>query len=172
VGDPITTVDERFSDDGALPIPWVDTRAALESAELFWVTTVRADGRPHVTPLVAVWLDGELYFSTGPEEQKGVNLSHNQHVILTTGCNGWSEGFDIVVEGLATRVTSHDALTRVAEVWTHKWDGRWNYAVGDNGFHHRDGDRVFDGDIYVFRVTPEKIFAFGKGSFSATRHLF
>ena len=35
-----------------------------------WLTTVRADGRPHVTPLVAVWLDDAIHFSTGPEEQK------------------------------------------------------------------------------------------------------
>lgn len=172
MGDPMTTVDERFSDEGAKPIPWADTRSAIESAELFWVTTVRADGRPHVTPLVAVWLDDALYFSTGPDEQKGVNLRHNQHVILTTGCNEWNEGFDVVVEGVASRVESPDTLTRVAEVWTHKWDGRWNYAVGTDCFHHRDGERVFDGDVYVFRVTPEKVFAFGKGAFSHTRHQF
>lgn len=36
---------------------------------------MRADGRPHVTPLVAVWLDGAPHFSTGPAEQKAVNLS-------------------------------------------------------------------------------------------------
>src|SRR5271167_1985687 len=95
MSDPVTTVDERYSNDGALPIPWADTLAAIESAELFWVTTVRADGRPHVTPLVAVWYDGALYFSAGPEEQKSVNLRHNQHVILMTGRNDWNEGFDV-----------------------------------------------------------------------------
>ena len=67
---------------------------------------------------------------------------------------------------------SQDALIRVAEVWTHKWDGRWTYAVGEGCFHHSDGVRVFDGDVYVFRVTPEKVFAFGKGAFSHTRHQF
>ena len=34
---------------------WADVRAMLENAELFWISTVRADGRPHVTPLPAVW---------------------------------------------------------------------------------------------------------------------
>ena len=53
---PVTDLDTRFSDPNAIPTDWSETRRALESAELSWVTTVRADGRPHVTPLVAVWL--------------------------------------------------------------------------------------------------------------------
>ena len=98
--EPVTTVDERFSNDGAEPISVVrHPRRSRDRRELFWLTTVRADGRPHVTPLVAVWHDDALYFSAGPEEQKEVNLRHNQHVILTTGRNDWSEGFDVVVEG-------------------------------------------------------------------------
>jgi len=32
---------------------------AISQGELFWISTVRADGRPHVTPLVAVWLDAQ-----------------------------------------------------------------------------------------------------------------
>jgi len=32
----------------------------LEKAEVFWLSTVRPDGRPHVTPMVSVWLDGAL----------------------------------------------------------------------------------------------------------------
>ena len=70
-------------------------------AQLFWVTTVRPDGRPHSTPLVAVWLDDALHFCTGPTEQKAHNLVANPHVLLTTGDNGWKGGLDVVVEGPA-----------------------------------------------------------------------
>jgi nitroimidazol reductase NimA-like FMN-containing flavoprotein (pyridoxamine 5'-phosphate oxidase superfamily) len=170
--EPVTTVDERFSDEGASPTSWADTQDVLETAELFWLTTVRTDGRPHLTPLVAVWHDDALYFSAGPDEQKAVNLRHNPHVILSTGCNSWNEGIDVVVEGVATRVESPETLTRAAEVWTRKWDGRWNWAVGTDSFHFRDGENVGEDDIYVFAVTPEKVFAFAKGSFSHTRHKF
>lgn len=52
-------LDERFSDPGTQALPWADVEDVLTSAELFWVTTVRADDRPQ-TPLVAVWLDGCL----------------------------------------------------------------------------------------------------------------
>src|SRR5690348_407879 len=102
---PKTTLDERFSDSDAQPTDWATTRQALESAELTWLTTVRTDGRPHATPLVAVWLDDAIHFCTGPEEQKAVNLSRNQHVLLITGCNDWRGGLDVIVEGEAELVT-------------------------------------------------------------------
>jgi|SRR5665213_1540150 len=172
MSNPVTTVDDRFSEDGAVPTTWDDTRAAIESAEIFCLTTVRADGQPHVTPLVAVWFSDALYFCAGAEEQKVMNLRHNDRVILTTGRNDWNAGLDIVVEGVASREVSQESLTRVAEVWTHKWDGRWKYAVGANCFHHRAGERVLEGDIFVFRVAPQKVFAFSEGTFSQTRHQF
>ena len=62
----------------------------IERAELFWITTVRPDGRPHITPLVAVWHDGALHFCTGGEEQKALNLAANANVALTTGTNEWN----------------------------------------------------------------------------------
>ena len=75
MNDPSTRLDERFSDPETRPTSWSAARAALEAAELFWISTVRADGRPHVTPLVAVWLDDALHFCTGPGEQKALILN-------------------------------------------------------------------------------------------------
>ena len=63
--EPVNELDERFSDPGAAATPWATTLAVLVQAQLSWVTTVRADGRPHVTPLGAVWLDDAAHFSTG-----------------------------------------------------------------------------------------------------------
>ena len=63
-----TRLDERFSDPGTEATGWAETTRALEEAQISWLTTVRADGRPHVTPLVAVWLDGAVHFSTGATE--------------------------------------------------------------------------------------------------------
>src|ERR1700722_18434447 len=103
--DPVSSnLDSRFSPPDAVATGWDETLRALEQAELFWVTTVRSDGRPHTTPLVAVWSHGELHFSTGLGEQKEFNLRSNRRVILMTGRNDWEEGLDIVVEGEAERV--------------------------------------------------------------------
>jgi hypothetical protein len=67
---PTTEIDAHYSDPGAVATEWDETRRVLETAELFWICTVRADGRPHLTPLVAVWLDAAIYFSTGLPEVK------------------------------------------------------------------------------------------------------
>src|SRR5579862_9531810 len=93
--EPVTELDARFSEPEATATEWQDTLRAIEMAELFWITTVRGDGRPHVTPLVAVWLDGAVHFATGPTEQKAINLRGNAHVILATGCNSWDTGLDV-----------------------------------------------------------------------------
>ena len=86
--DPITTIDPGHSGaPGAVATPWEETRRALETAEVFWLATVRADGRPHVTPVAAAWLDGTLYFGTGAITRKLKNMRKNPHVVLTTGCN-------------------------------------------------------------------------------------
>ena len=69
-----TTLNEHFSEPGATATSWEDARKLLESAELFWIATVRADGRRHMTPLVAIWLDDALHFCTGETEQKAANL--------------------------------------------------------------------------------------------------
>jgi len=42
----------------------------LTRSEMFWLSSVRGDGRPHVTPLPAIWLDGALHICTGDAEQK------------------------------------------------------------------------------------------------------
>ena len=49
----------------------------LENAELYWLTTVRNDGRPHVTPLIGVMQDGAVHSCTGLGEQKARNLEHS-----------------------------------------------------------------------------------------------
>lgn len=164
---PSTELDAHFSDPDAEPISWEVTRETIERAQLFWISTVRADGRPHVTPLVAVWLDGALCFSTGPGEQKAHNLAANPEVVLTTGCNDWRSGVDVVVEGRAVRVTDAARLQRLAEAWAEKWDGRWRYEVGAHGFGLTGDDAVA-----VYAVSPTKVLAFGKGTFSHTRHRF
>jgi general stress protein 26 len=167
IGPQVTEIDPRFSDPTAVATQWTEALRLIEAADLFWISTVRADGRPHVTPLVAVWLDGALHFSTGAGEQKCVNLQGNPHVILTTGCAEWTEGIDIVVEGDAVRVTDHARLRRLARAWAAKWDGRWEFEPGDEGFRNPGGP-----DVHVYAVRPAKVLAFAKDPFGHTRHRF
>lgn len=166
---PVTTFDQTYSDPDAVAVEWDETCRVLKEAELFWVCTVRADGRPHVTPVVAVWAEEAIWFSTGADEQKFANLRANPHVVLTTGCNHWHRGLDVVVEGDAVQVTDDAVLSRVAGTFAVKWDGRWRFTARDGCFRGPNGT----GAAMVFSVTPVKVFAHAKGDpFGATRHWF
>jgi nitroimidazol reductase NimA-like FMN-containing flavoprotein (pyridoxamine 5'-phosphate oxidase superfamily) len=163
--EPMTALDPRFSSDAAAPTPWAEGRGRLEEAELYWLTTVRPDGRPHVTPLMAVWLDGAMYFCTGPDERKAKNLARSPHCILTTGCNRMDQGLDLVVEGDAVKVSDEAKLRRVADRYASKYD--WRYDVRDGAFHGAGGL------AFVYEVVPAKAFGFGKGEvYSQTRWRF
>jgi general stress protein 26 len=159
---PVTTLDERYSDPAAVATGWDETRRALASAQVFWISTVRADGRPHVTPCAAIWLDGVIYFDTGASQQKAINLRANPHVILTTGCNHWDSGLDIVVEGAAVRITDDATLKRLAEAWATRWDGSFRFVVRDGCFRHEQDEGM--PPVLVFRVTPAKVLAFTRGA--------
>jgi PPOX class probable F420-dependent enzyme len=164
--EPVTELDARFSDPEATPTPWDEALRLIDGAELFWLSTVRADGRPHVTPVPAVWQDGALHFCTGAEEQKGVNLARNSQCALTTGNNAWKNGLDVVVEGVATRVVDDARLVRLAEAWASKYAGDWQFEVDNHAFQ---GD---GGEALVFEVVPVKVLAFAKGKFAQTRYRF
>jgi hypothetical protein len=70
---PVTELS-AFSSPHAEPTEWSQALIELRGAEVYWLSTVRPDGRPHVTPLLAIWLEGALYFCTGPDERKAKNL--------------------------------------------------------------------------------------------------
>jgi hypothetical protein len=163
---PETSIDRRFGDNDATSTPWTTAEEILDSAGTYWISTVRRDGRPHVTTLLAVWVDDALNFTTGEQEQKAVNLLDNAKVVLTTGCNLFTEGIDIAVEGIAMRVTETAALQRIADRYKSKYD--WNFTVEDGAF-------VQDGEHrpWVFRVAPVTAFGFKKGNpFGQTRWRF
>jgi general stress protein 26 len=165
-GAPTSELDARFSDPDASATAWSDVLRTIEDAELFWISTVRADGRPHVAPLPVVWHEGVAYFCTGAAEQKGVNLTRNPRCALTTGNNAWKTGLDVVIEGPAERVTDDSLLQRLADLWESKYRGDWHFDVADGAFH-QDG-----GEALVFAVVPEKVLAFAKGDFAQTRFRF
>jgi Pyridoxamine 5'-phosphate oxidase len=130
---------------------------------------VRPDGRPHVTPVAAAWLDGTLYFGTGSIAQKLKNLRGNPHVALTTGCNHLATGFDVVVEGDAAPVSDTVVHQRFYRQQVSLWGESWPIQL-------RDGilwDKGTEEPLLLFAVTPTKIFASARGDqWSTTRYQF
>ena len=163
--EPTAELNEGFSEPGATARPWTEVAEVLAETEMFWLSTVRGDGRPHVTPLPAIWLDGALHFCAGSHEQKAKNLQANPDCVLAAGANQFRAGLDVVVEGPAVLVTDPARLQRLAAVWKSKLD--WDFKVTDGGFRDPAGRLGL-----VFGVTPAKVLAFGKNPCSQTRYRF
>jgi general stress protein 26 len=164
---PDATRISEFSEADAPDVSWSEVEEILRSAEMFWLSTVRRDGRPHVAPLPAVWQDGQLHFCTGAHEQKARNLEHDPRCALTTGTNRFRSGTDVVVEGKAGQVTDTPTLTRLAAAWKDKLD--WDFTVDDGVFLDTD---AADARALVFAVAPVKALAFTKAPYSQTRFTF
>ena len=145
---PITDFDPRFSSPGARAESWAQAQRRLRDAEVLWLTTVRSDRRPHVVPLIAVWLEGALYFSTGEGEQKAKNLASNPHVTIAIGPDALTEALDIVLEGEATVVSDAAKVRRIAKAYVAKYGEGWRLPGIDG--------------VLTFEVTPFKAFGFGR----------
>src|SRR4029078_7712011 len=97
--------------------------------------TVRPDGRPHATPLITVCLERAIYFCSGVHGRNAKNLARDRHCALTTGCNSFGRGLDVVVEGDAVRVVDDVRLAEIAQAYEKKYGGDWRVQVPDRYFH-------------------------------------
>ncbi|MEU6509038.1 pyridoxamine 5'-phosphate oxidase family protein [Streptomyces sp. NPDC046942] len=176
---PTTELDARYSSalnprPGAADVTateWEEAQRKLGAAEIFWVSTVRPDGRLHVTPVIAAWHDGVLYFSTGPGEQKARNLARHRHCALTTGGNSLGEGLDLVVVGEAEPVADPAVLEQVIAAYEAKYGA---HITSPEGTFHGIGDALRTGDAVLFAVVPDTAYGFGRhdGVYTHTRWVF
>lgn len=169
---PTTELDARYG-DAEEAVPWETAHERFAGADLYWVTTVREDGRPHMTPLLSVWHDGAAHFCTGPGEQKERNLAHSPLCSLTVTTDV-QDGLQVTVEGVARRVTDPARLADLAALWPGKYGDEWAFEPADGGFAQAEGGEEGGPSLaYVFAVAPVTAYAFGTGPvYSQTRYRF
>ena len=140
---------------GATATKWDEARERLAEGETFWLATSHADGRPHVRPVLAVWLDDRLYFSSGEATRKARNLARDPRCVLAVGC----PGVDLVVEGEAARVVDEATLRRVADVYASKYG--WHVTVRDGAFDDAEGAPTAGPPPFdLYEVAPTVVFGF------------
>ena len=54
----------------------------------------------------------------------------------------------------------------LARAWEDKYGAEWHFDAHDGAFHHEGGAAL------VFRVVPDRAYAFGKDPYSHTRYRF
>ena len=78
-----------------------------------WLTTINADGGPHVTAVGALWADRSFWFQTGEGTRKGRNIARDPRCALSVS----THDFDLVVEGRASKITDGETVAAMATRW-------------------------------------------------------
>jgi pyridoxamine 5'-phosphate oxidase-like protein len=105
--------------------PWSEVQACLDTDDgrvrRAWLSTTCPDGTPHTMPLSAIWFDGAFYFNSGARTRKGRNLAANPRSVLTFSAGG----FDLVFQGMTSRITDEPSMDRLLEVYrANGWPAR------------------------------------------------
>ena len=122
--EPVTTTNlDRY---GFAALPWSRPGEALSASSgpgaTFFLGTCSPDGKPNAAGVGALWMDGDLYFTSGPGTRKSRNLSANPTCTISVALTG----IDVVFEGEAIRVTDKETLERAAARYR---DGGWPAEV-------------------------------------------
>jgi hypothetical protein len=149
--------------------PWETARQIVETTQAtYWLATARPDGRPHVIPIMAVWMNGRLFFAAGQRTRKARNLVFDSHCVVAVE----QEPLDLVIEGSARKTRDNEILRSVAERYASIYD--WHVTVRDGAFHDTGGAPTAGPPPYdVYEVTPRTAFGLPVGeSFGPTRWHF
>lgn len=71
-----------YVDNPTSEVPWEYVEKQLTESKHYWICSVRANGRPHVVPRWAVYLDGRLYYDGSPETRHARNIIENPYVTV------------------------------------------------------------------------------------------
>lgn len=154
---------------GSPAIPWSMPRdllvAGTPKADIpFFLGTTRPDDRPHAAGIGVLWLDGDLYFTSGHGARKARNLAANPACTISTRL----EGIDLILEGNAVQVSDQPTLEAAAERFR---AGGWPAEVaGDALTAPYSAPSAGPPPWYLYRFTIHT--AFGVGALGATRWRF
>lgn len=164
---PEATTHRNLDGYGNPPIPWERVRDTIASdlpqipgsggvdRHTPWLTTINPDGRPHMTPVGVEQLDGTWYFTSGPGTRKSQNLSADPRCSFGVA----TAEFDIVIEGVAQRVTDTAELEAAAALFN---DHGWPVTVDGDAFTAEySAPSAGPAPWHLYRLVPSTVFAFG-----------
>jgi general stress protein 26 len=151
-------MDEKNLDlYGHGPIPWSRPLAQLEAfvsnpGSTVWLSTSRPDGKPHAAGVGAVWHDGKFYVVSGPGTRKSRNLAENANCVVSLTL----KDVDLVVEGVAARVTDDATLQRLAKIYNEQG---WPVGVDGDAFTAEySAPSAGPPPWYLYEITPAVAF--------------
>ncbi|HOD05201.1 MAG TPA: pyridoxamine 5'-phosphate oxidase family protein [Anaerolineaceae bacterium] len=140
-------------------LQWEQVWPRLAEAQNYWLCSVRPDGRPHVIPKWAVWVDDKIYFDGSPQTRHARNIALNPQVALHL-----ESGSEVViVEGTCRELPNPDRqLTlKIAAAYCEK------YAAA--GYAPQPDQWDAGG---LFEITPQAVLAWTQFNADPTKFSF
>lgn len=142
--------------EGVLSWSWAEQ--LLHDAPIYWVATVGPDGRPHVTPIWGVWVDGAFWMEGGANTRRFRNLAVNPAAVVTI-----ERGNDaLILDGDAELVRDLDAglVGRLLQAYA-KYVATHGYRAEAENWRHG-----------IWRVRPRKVLGWSSFPADTTRWTF
>ena len=145
-------------DEGTGLLDWRWAELQITDSRNYWIGTVWPDGRPHLTPVWAVWLDEAVWFSCGLRARKLRNLRATPYVTVSTQ----DPESPVVIDGLAEVIRDFPAISGFLNASTAKYGPMM------------DMDFLDPETNATVKVTPTSAFAIRHDDFagSPTRWIF
>ncbi len=139
-----------------VPFDWASVHAALRSGRHgFWLTTVSADGAPHVVPVLVAWDDSVCYVATKATARKTRDLEATGRCVLASDTGP----AHVIVEATARRVTGETGMQRASAAFAavYSWP---TTVIGDEIDAPYAAPTSGGPPLQVWELTPTKAFGF------------
>ena len=115
------------------------------------VATAGPGGMPHVVPVCHVVTDGKIYFASGRDGRKVLNLRANARIALTVDLytEQWSGLKGVMVQGKPRLIERGPAFRRIRRLLYAKYP------------QYPDEAALEESDSVVVEVTPARVFTWG-----------
>ena len=147
-----------YVDNPVSYLSWDWVAAQLTESKHYWVCSVRPDGRPHVVPRWAVFVDGKIYYDGSPETRHSRNIEMNPYI---------SVHLESGVEAIMLEGKSEPAGKPSPELGQKLADAYKKYK--ELGYSP-EADSWDEGGLYVF--TPRQCIAWSKFTEDPTKFIF
>jgi PPOX class probable F420-dependent enzyme len=115
------------------------------------VATAGTSGMPHLVPVCQVVADGKIYFASGDDGRKALNIAANPQVAVTVDLysDDWSHIKGVMVQGRATLHARGPRFRRIRSLLYRKYP------------HYSRDAAISESDSVVVEVTATRVFTWG-----------
>ncbi len=123
----------------------------IERERVCRVATAGARGMPHLVPVCQVVAGGKIYFASGSDGRKALNLAENPRLAVTVDLysDDWAQLKGVMVQGRATLIARGPKFRRIRALLYRKYPQYPHEAALD------------ESDSVVVEVTPARVFTWG-----------